>query len=330
MSQLNFGIKTSLRFGKILLISLLSSSLLLLSGSCYLVKKKRPKGSLDEFYRIPTLAKEAIDFKLAKVEKENKLNGLNLSYQVYQYPLHFKEGVLPVYHLDVEFKELTKRQFDFLKVSYSWGTSTITYPLPPDAKPYYLSDFLPPAIQATVGLGFKQEFGFDPDTFRIGYVMTNCWGAVYEVLRNDPRLLSVFYEEQKMPSLLWDNVLSTQILHISLKDSTTAQIMKKLENLNYGNVLIFYGDRLGRDDHIGHVSFFIDQSLVFEKGGVEDSFPYRLADLKSIVSRWKEFYSHLVVRDFLKGKHLLQHPFKHFVDIILYFGTKYSRRYSLY
>ena len=170
--------------------------------------------------------------------------------------------------MDVRFDRLTKTQFAYLVFAYGdaaigGGNSRVKYVA---GKTYFLSDFLPPAMQALIFHNFWNEVKEVEQNERAA-VTTNCWGTAYEMVRGAPDgQITLFYgDDVQILNLLRDYRFST---HVPSPDE------KKIENPNaqFGDVILFLS---GKD--LVHATVYIDKNLQFEKAGYHTTSPYRLS-----------------------------------------------------
>jgi hypothetical protein len=191
---------------------------------------------------------------------------------------------------------------------YNFPDGKVSYN--PEQSTYFLSQFLPPFMQATSTGRFHVEHkNFSlPDvpmslsagklviTEQTAILTANCWGTVYEYLKfvtqkqysvldthftlavSDSKVALEFFTNSSMFTLL-------KTTYQSSKEDIFGERTVRNEDLQPGDfVLIWHQNRDGV--YLDHAAVFIDEDLYFERAGTGDFVPFRLNDWAGITSSW--------------------------------------------
>ncbi len=209
-------------------------------------------------------------------------------------------------HTQIEFSGLTEIQFESLKKFYgSWSIikSYVPFNSSGNAK---LEDFLPPVMQAVVGLKFVQNEeliqSVSQQQLKIS-TTTNCWGTVWELILHSLRLapisperegfgsLSVFYAERDMLKFLRDPQYSSFIKGYDSPDTDLEMKsfynLKRNESLRPGDVFIITKKSSQESDgteQLVHAAMVLDSDLYFEKTAIQNNAAYRVSRYEDILS----------------------------------------------
>ncbi|MES2854661.1 MAG: hypothetical protein V4692_02305, partial [Bdellovibrionota bacterium] len=225
------------------------------------------------------------------------------------------------YTLEIIFKSPTLAQFNGLKKHFK-TKSPIEWKA---GRNYSLVEFLAPIAQAAIDstylansslakpglLTWTAPFGIFFDQERI-HRTSNCYSTAYEYLRGSTSSMAIhFVREGTMDGFFTDDAYSRALLRF-----TPAEIQKAVESgvidgrltkIASGDLLMFQKKTyIGSHSYFGlvHTAIAIDKDLVFEKGNPGSDYPFRIAFLKSVVTRLSDTndYSQgrIVVRRFGK------------------------------
>lgn len=191
------------------------------------------------------------------------------------------------YALEISFAPLSRQQFDSLTRTYG-GSGFVPYSA--EAR-YELSDFLPPMVQALIGLRFPpiveegypalkesaEEFNLDSTIC----TQANCYSTVWEIVRarrfktrNDKKNFCLFWEGE----LIFNEIICRpEFGRIIAADELQA-----------GDAVLFF-DRI-HDDYrrLMHAAIFIDKGLYFEKTDSDGESAWRLVYFSDMQSKLQE------------------------------------------
>ncbi|NBW82170.1 hypothetical protein EBR21_10505 [bacterium] len=246
------------------------------------------RSNLSEFAKPHVTKIEDVPAKLARAE--------NMTHRIVRKTVETGQYFFDSYLYDAEFPSLTESEFESLKSIYGdWSQtkSRVVYHAP---GPWLLSDFLPPAMQAALESRFINErrmiqlpqlFAMNTTGNRVEtpvLLLSNCWGALYEVLRqaqspqNNPTF-ELFYAPHKAArAVLFDPRWSSEVRPYSKQPVYTPA--ERNSSLKTGDVLL-----VGKD-WLQHVAIFVDDDLYFEKAGAGNTALYRLTDWETLVKTW--------------------------------------------
>ena len=254
--------------------------------------------------------KEFVEASLSK-EKDIKI-GLNFAQNAAKLrPDQIKAALWRIdksnfMHTQIEFSGLTEIQFDSLKKFYgSWSIikSYVPFNKSGNAK---LEDFLPPVMQAVVGLKFIQNeeliYSVSQQQIKIS-TTTNCWGTVWELIRHSLRLapispekegfgsLSVFYAERDMLKFLRDPQYSSLIKGYDSPEADSDMKPfynpKRNDSLKPGDVFIITkksSQEAEGTEQLVHAAMVLDSDLYFEKTAIQSNAAYRVTRYEDILS----------------------------------------------
>jgi hypothetical protein len=207
-------------------------------------------------------------------------------------------------HLQVTFFGMTKEHCEVASRVYAggWGErlSSVDCSQADGTRPFLLEDFLTPAMQATAGLGFRSELTStirdltqeESERFRISqggryesqvFTDTNCWSAVYEVLRRSGGSKPMF--TLHIPP-------KTVVQKIMSEDASYSKLLSQQEPVRFGDYLIVREaddttQALSSSESISHAAVFIDEGIVFEKVGNSGFLPFRIATLRDSLAPYQ-------------------------------------------
>jgi hypothetical protein len=250
----------------------LSTSLLL---SC---RDSGSESNLFTFVEADVAEEFVIDQKLsftdaAHIIKRKKINGGQYAFDAFDHEIYFDP--------------LQERQFEDIKRHFSsWSKegNSLTYE---PQKAYTLSEFLPPLIQSLLGQKFEAEEvtrKMANGTDVKASVLANCWGTMYEVLRESqsPKgVFSVFYaHDDVMKSFLFDSTYSRVIKSYTKDPDDFNDRKRRNKDLMPGDVVV-----VGQD-YIYHVAIYLDHDLFFEKSGSGDKTIFRITTFDLLAKTW--------------------------------------------
>ena len=202
--------------------------------------------------------------------------------------------------LSFQFGQISRSQFNRLKNIYSGGRKTKSAVAYNSQTSYQLTDFLPPTIQALNHHRFIPEVAGDENK----QLYMNCWGLIYEVLREaiDVRSQPVIFMGQGslMLDLLRDN--SYNLATLSEPEDKLAKSLVKPGDI----ILVLHKSSSGHE-YLDHVAMAIDEGIYFEKAGTGAEVPIRITDETTIRQIWQPgVFSYEVRR--LRENAVLPHP----------------------
>mmetsp|Transcript_79540 Transcript_79540/g.233851 ORF Transcript_79540/g.233851 Transcript_79540/m.233851 type:complete len:425 (-) Transcript_79540:182-1456(-) len=241
-------------------------------------------------------------------------------------------ATLPVWNasLDFRFGLLSEEQFNSLLHTYSawWGGMG---DLPYNAsRHYFLTDLLPPHVQALQGFVFAAEerprpsgprFPYPADsiyhTYNNTILVPNCWSTVYEVLcfaaarraGVPPSAAGIpffVYATGDQPIISW---LDNATEHVSGPEDALGLPSTRQP----GDIVLVWIDEPWRTRRrLVHTLLLVDPNLVFEKAGSGDTTPYRLIDLVTVHKAWDpQLFKYEVRRPWL-GPETIEGPVARF------------------
>ncbi len=245
-----------------------------------------PSSSVNDFQRATIIKTEITPFQLSRAAPfAHKVLRKQVASGKYFFDSDF---------YDAEFPNLSEADFNALKTRYSsWSSaqSAVRYAA---NRTWTLSNFLPPAMQATLEQVFVPEvrtrnlpkvFGPNATGARESTSVTllsNCWGTAYEIVRaarSGENSLALFYAPQQLARNAFLNPKwSEEIRPFSKEDFANAQERNK--GLRTGDVLLV-GDKW-----LQHVAIFIDNDFYFEKAGAGETALYRITHWNLLQQTW--------------------------------------------
>jgi hypothetical protein len=221
------------------------------------------------------------------VDLEFQLGGTQLPHRVIRREVVGGRYDFDRYTHDIEFAPMARAEFDSLKATYA-GFSLVKSSTPYEpGQAYSLVDFLPPIMQSMLGLKFQEETTSIPLPRRetaLASTVANCWGTVYEVLREAQLPIgafSVFYaHDDVMQEFLRDQSYSSVVKPYSKSLAAYENLSIRNRGLKPGDVLIVGGEWLY------HVAIFLDNDLFFEKSGSGSNTLFRLVTYDLLARTW--------------------------------------------
>ena len=299
-----------------------------LVGSCNKMNAAN-KGGVKEYEKLKIENAQPIDFNLKRAP--------GLEYKKERFTIAGSEKVpkskdrgayleeVDNIHLRFTFGKIPENTWQLLKTNYL-SPANLKYSA---SHSYTLDDFLPHAAQALVGHRFllqSQTATADmslPDAASQNVTTaTNCWGTAYEIARNDPLGVTVFFvDEWQMGPVMENNDYSEKIKVFDSKTVHPKTGDAKLRNkgLMPGDILLIKGPEpdaklKANSPVLMHAAMFVDDDLWFEKTGTKSLFAYHLVTYADIANRSsnsiKGDFSKMVyeIRRFSTGQRTLPPP----------------------
>ena len=194
--------------------------------------------------------------------------------------------------LSFVFGHLTFTEFNAIRDHYKKLNKTVKKLTYNQQKNYQLIDFLSPALQTLNGSRFIPEFTPLPDNLSSYFVKSerdmisntlstymNCWGLVYEVLRQPPKEINIFIARPQLMSryIRQQSTLITQANDV--RDASFTQ------NMQPGDVILVLHDN-NNVEYLDHAAVVIDKGIFFEKAGSGKDVPIRLTDKETFSKLW--------------------------------------------
>jgi hypothetical protein len=224
-------------------------------------------------------------------------NALNIPHFITKKKIQGHKQWFDDFEYDVVFTQINEKQFDTLMKIYSgWSKVKSSVKYSPMTKSYSLKDFIPPVLQSTIGNVFINgaydiplpamapiEVG-DKILNKKAISVTNCWGTVYETMRQamgGDSSLSVFYAPMEQAKAVFhDETYSSSIRSLTYDEDLYKDASKRNEKLQPGDVLII-GDK-----YFQHTAVFIDNDFYYEKAGTGNTSTYRITHINELMKTW--------------------------------------------
>lgn len=213
-------------------------------------------------------------------------------------------------YLEVSFPSLNANQYEKLIQIYGGeGSMTGRFDV---SRRYVLTDFLPRFVQATTknqfithlysrndqGTLVEVDESNEPDNYIEAKLLSNCWGTVYEFLRNDPKGFYVFF------------AATANISEFMRDDRYSKEIPK--ESIQRGDALLVFSRE---NNQLAHASVVIDQGIYYEKPGWRGANIYRLIHEADIFAKYKsDAYTFMYRRFGEAGSLQIPNPAEYFPD----------------
>ncbi len=216
-----------------------------------------------------------------------KLSISSVPHQMIREKIDGGQYLFDQFRYDVVFEPMSLQQFNELK-SYFGGWSRESNLTEYQAgRRYGLKDFLPPLMRALLNLRFESEtqevIDLDGQSVEVT-TLANCWGTMYEVLREAKEAsgrFSVFYaHDDVMKEFLFDQTYSREVKSFSKNPDDFSSSERRNKGLRPGDVII-----VGRE-YVYHVFIYLDQDLYFEKSGSGDKTMFRLSTYETLSKTW--------------------------------------------
>lgn len=209
-----------------------------------------------------------------------------VSYEVARRPFAGPSDPRDAYVLDVTFAPMTRSQFDALTAAYG-GTGLVPWH---EGERYSLADFLPPKMQALLGLRFEvvterevpwvRESFYEYSGESSIYTCSNCYCTVWEVARGK-RLADA--ADRDTFCLFW---VGEQAMSALLTDPAYGTVVDEAE-LRPGDVALFFEGHDGWRNLL-HAAVYLDSGLYFEKTDTYDEYAWRLAAFEDMKAKLGE------------------------------------------
>lgn len=219
-----------------------------------------------------------LDFQLSRTELPHRVTRFEVAGGRYDFDRYTHE---------VQFPALSRAEFDRLKAIYSGFSVLKSSARYVPGRSYTLAEFLPPIMQGIMNLKFAEE----ATTISLGRSETasaatvaNCWGTVYEVLREAKLPMgsfSLFYaHDDVMQAFLRNPVYSSIVRPYTKNPEHYADAATRNRGLEPGDVLVV------GNEWLYHVAIFIDNDLFFEKSGSGSNTLFRLVTFDLLAKTW--------------------------------------------
>lgn len=273
-------------------------SLLVLSVGCVkkgnLNNEAKPQEILDHKFS----GEQATAIQLSRVPT-------GITHTVSKFAIDGIEADFNKFHYSVKFPSLNEAQFNQLKSIYSgWSDAPSQVVFIPN-RPYLLTDFLPLAIQATVGKRFKDQFSPVPMAAmealgraagNIGNVTTdtNCWAIAYEVTRQSNSSLAIFNSGEVQTKNVFENKKIIEFeQELTPNNAKLDAAANRNRDLKPGDVLFVYRvidleNSKNKAELLKHVAVYLDNDFYFERTGPGSELAYRLVHYSDIVGRYND------------------------------------------
>lgn len=217
------------------------------------------------------------------------------------------------YYLEVNLGRLSRTQFDAMKAHFK-NVSQVPYN---PKKEYDLTDFLHPAIQATVNQvylpkSYNTEKLFDVETDDDSMMFihaarksgisssSNCWNTTAEILRLEHE---GFNPNKSVYRLYWPGRWDANDWFTDEKFSSVVNERAILP----GDVLVVKQKNSMMDESymLQHTAIVLSSSLVFEKTDTSENDPYRISFRRDVEAKYRKVFSDderlIELRRFTKG-----------------------------
>jgi len=213
--------------------------------------------------------------------------------------------------IDAEFGPLSRGNFRALQNAYCAWSETKSQVLWREGRPYFLTDFLPPLLQAASGLHFRSSrstqsglpsFVGMPDsevekrTEQEVLLTCNCWGFAWEVLfqadNKDVRRMTVSTAD---PTSAWRAFTGRgfDLIQSSRREPellNAANARGRNRKIRGGDALLIWHEIPGGKDkgelYLDHVAIVLDKDLYYEKSGSGDQVPFRVTTWEGLTTNW--------------------------------------------
>lgn len=185
------------------------------------------------------------------------------------------------YHLNVSLGCMSKEKFDALQKAFG---SSMTTPFDSNTN-YNLKEFLPNFLKKVIGKHLVPHEIVVPD---LVYGEVSALGEVDKMAKVDSNCHSVAWQwinhaqGQKSDDFIFALVDGDSLLGFAQSAPAISQ-----SQLQIGDVVMVEGNTLQQQGAALHSAIYIGEGLVFEKGNPGENYPYRVAKLKDVISKYE-------------------------------------------